>query len=211
VVKSFLLIIGLCASCLAQTPAAKPQPGTLPGTQLGTTAPYQPITGSQRGVWFVKSTLGPTSLLGAGLISAGWGTLRNSPEEYGPHWEGFGKRYGMRLTGVTVGNAMEAGLGAMWGEDPRYFRSPDPAFGARVRHVVRTTFTAPGRDGKHRFAYARVAGNVGNNFLSNLWREPSESSASEAAWRCLWGVTGRMSAHAFAEFWPDVKKKVLKK
>lgn len=170
-----------------------------------------PITSAERARWFAVSTAGPTSLLAAGPISAGWSTLFNHPKEYGPGWEGFGKRYGMRMTGVATGNAMEAGLGAAWGEDPRYFRSPDRAIGARVKYVIRSTFLAPGRDGRRRPAYARFAGNAGSNFLSNLWREPSESGAGDAALRCVWGITSQMSGNAFAEFWPDVKKKVLRK
>src|ERR1700760_2154394 len=80
------------------------------------------ITPSERFTWFVNGTVGPATLTG-GLVSAGFGTLTNRPREYGPHWEGFGDRYGMRLTGVVTSNAMEAGLGALWGEDPRYQRA----------------------------------------------------------------------------------------
>ena len=64
----------------------------------------QPITGKQRLQWVILRTVGPESLAG-GLFSAGWGTLVNVPKEYGPHWQGFGDRYGMRLTGVAVSNA----------------------------------------------------------------------------------------------------------
>ncbi len=83
---------------------------------------YIPITPHQRVAWFANSTVGTRSLAG-GLFAAGFGTARDAPHEYGPHWEGFGKRYGMRLTGVSTGNAMEASLGSLWGEDPRYFRA----------------------------------------------------------------------------------------
>jgi hypothetical protein len=172
---------------------------------------YRPVTAAQRFKWFVRSTAGPRSLFLSGPLSAAWGTAFNRPREYGPHWEGFGSRYGIRLTGVSTGNAMEASLGAIWKEDPRYLRSPNHAFKARVKYVLVTTFTAPGPDGRFHPAYARYAGNVGNNFLSNLWREPSESDASHAALRCLFGVLGRMGGDAFTEFWPDVRKKVFKK
>lgn len=171
---------------------------------------YRPATGMQRGVWFVNSTVGFTSLAGAGALSSAWGTMRNSPEEYGPQWEGFGKRYGMRLTGVAAGNAMEASLGALWGEDPRYFRRGGP-FAQRVKHIIAATFTAPGHNGAYRPAYARFIGNVGNNFLSNTWRVKSESGAGDAAMRCVWGITGRMGSNAFTEFWPDVKRKLRRK
>jgi len=75
----------------------------------------------------IKSTVGPVSLA-AGLFSAGFGTAMNRPREYDPHWEGFGKRYGMRLTGIATGNAMEATIGPLWGEDPRYFRATGQSF-----------------------------------------------------------------------------------
>ncbi len=64
----------------------------------------------------------------------------NRPREYEPHWEGFGKRYGMRFTGIATGNAMEATIGALWGEDPRYFRATGQSFKRRMRNVVVLTF-----------------------------------------------------------------------
>jgi hypothetical protein len=172
---------------------------------------YRPITNQERAKWFVVSTAGPVTLAAAGPLSAAWGTAFNLPKEYGPHWDGFGKRYGMRLTGVSTGNAIEAGLGAAWGEDPRYFRVPDRPFGARVKFVITSTFTAPGPDGQWRPAYARYVATVGNNFLSNTWRERSESGVGDAAIRCLTGFAARMAGNAFAEFWPDVKSKVFRR
>jgi hypothetical protein len=172
---------------------------------------YQPARGSDRMRWFAVSTAGPLSLLAAGPISAGFGTAINRPKEYGPHWEGFGERYGMRLTGVSTGNVIEASLGSLWGEDPRYFPSPRRGFGTRVKYVIKATFVAPRRDGTLHPAYARYIGNVGNNFLSNTWRVESENGPSSALLRCVLGVVGRMSGNAFAEFWPDVKKRVWRK
>jgi hypothetical protein len=48
------------------------------------TSSSQAITSEGRLKWFIASTVGPPSLV-AGTISAGWGTLLNSPHEYGPH------------------------------------------------------------------------------------------------------------------------------
>jgi len=172
---------------------------------------YQPATVVDRVQWFTVSTVGPLSLLAAGPISAGFGTAINRPREYGPHWGGFSDRYGMRLTGVSTGNAIEATLGSLWGEDPRYFPSPRRGFGTRVKYVIKTTFVAPRRDGTFHPAYARYIGNVGNNFLSNTWRVESENGAGSALVRCVLGVVGRMSGNAFAEFWPDVSKRVWRK
>jgi hypothetical protein len=168
---------------------------------------YKPITPKERGIWFVRSTIGLQSLTG-GLFSAGLGTATDSPHEYGPHWDGFAQRYGMRLTGISVGNAMEAGLGAIWGEDPRYFRAAGQPFGQRVKNVVSLTFKAYRTDGDRHLAYARYAADVGNNFLSNTWRVPSESDWQHAIVRSAYGIGGRALSNTFQEFWPDVVRLV---
>ncbi|MGH9648411.1 MAG: hypothetical protein ACRD4E_16525, partial [Bryobacteraceae bacterium] len=173
-------------------------------------SPYRQITGSQRVSWFVESTIGRDSLIG-GVISSAWGTMLNSPSEYGPHWDGFAKRYGMRLTGVSTGNAMEAGIGALWGEDPRYFREPHAPFKSRVGHIVKMTFLAEGHDGRAMPAYARYIAIPGNNFLSNTWRADSEANVSAAVTRTFTGFLGRMAGNAFDEFWPDVKQRLARK
>ncbi len=210
-----VVAVGGCAQAEQQQPG-QPAPPASQGSPKSVTAPtakpYTYITGSERFKWFVMSTVGPTSLLGAGPLSAGWGTLFNSPEEYGPGWEGFGKRYGMRLTGVSTGNAIEALTGAAFHEDPRYIPAPPGTpFGKRVGRIIGQTFLSYRPDGTARFSYSRVAGNVGNNFLSNLWRVESENSAGDAALRCVWGITGRMGGNAFAELWPSVAKKLKRK
>ena len=170
----------------------------------------QPITGKQRLEWVALSTVGPESMAG-GAISAGWGTLRNSPREYGTHWSGFGDRYGMRLTGIATSHTIEAGLGSLWGEDPRYVRYAEGPFGARLGHVVKMTFMARNRGGGFMPAYARLAAIPASNFLSNTWRADSEATASRATVRIGLGFLGRVAGNAFAEFWPDVRQKLFRR
>jgi hypothetical protein len=155
-------------------------------------------------------TVGPESFAG-GVISAGWGTLFNRPREYGTHWQGFGERYGMRLTGVATSNAMEASIGALWGEDPRYKRSQSESFGGRVGRVVKMTFLAENRHGQLMPAYARYAAISGSNFISNAWRADSEATVGSASFRVVLGFVGRMSSNAFQEFWPDVRHMLSRK
>ncbi len=171
---------------------------------------YKPITPNQRLQWFVRGTVGVQSLTG-GLFSAGFGTALNSPKEYGPHWAGFGQRYGMRLTGISVGNAMQASLGALWGEDPRYFRVGRGPFGDRVKNIVDLTFRAYRTDGERHLAYARYSGDLGNNFLSNTWRVPSDSDWQRALIRSAEGVGGRAISNTFQEFWSDVVRLIRHK
>lgn len=189
--------------------SAKPKPNLTHYVHAVPRSPadYKAITAEGRFFWFVRSTVGPKSLAG-GLFTAGYGTAVNSPSEYGTHWVGFAQRYGMRLTGVSTGNAIEASLGAVWGEDPRYFHTVHRPFGERVKNVIDLTFRAYRPDGDRHLAYARYVATAGNNFLSNTWRVPSESDWQHALERTAEGFAGRAISNAFSEFVPEVWRRV---
>jgi hypothetical protein len=171
---------------------------------------YRPITPQERLKWFAHSTVGPTSLA-SGLFSSALGTAMDTPSEYGPHWNGFAKRYGMRLTGISTGNAIEATLGAAWQEDPRYLSVNQRPFGSRVNNIVDLTFRAYRPDGQRHIAYARYAGNFGNNFLSNNWRASSEADWQHALVRTAEGFGVRALSNTFHEFLPQAIRKLRHK
>jgi len=198
------IFLPILAATLSLTQSSGDENRAIPGTLPS----YEPITARQRLDWFAESSFGPASLLG-GVISAGYGTLVNRPVEYGTHWEGFGDRFGMRLTGVLTSNAMEAGLGALWGEDPRYPRDEGKPLKNRIAHTMKWTFVARDRDGNTVPAYARYIATAGNNFLSNTWRESSEADTSHALERTGLGFLARFTGNTWHEFWPDVKEKLF--
>jgi hypothetical protein len=169
----------------------------------------QPITAGGRFEWAIMNTINLPSF-GAGLLSSGLGTYTNQPREYGTSLKGFEKRFGIRLTGVAVSNTMESSLGAVWGEDPRYFRAEGQPFNQRLGHVVKMTFMATDRDGRIVPAYARYAAISGSNAFSNAWRADSDVSLDRTAIRIGLGFLGRMTSNAFFEFWPDVKDRFWK-
>jgi len=197
------------ASQSDQRPSDANQPSLVtPLKPVVTNEPYHPITGRQRLRWVITETIGPQHLAG-GVITAAFGTAVDRPKEDGTHWGGFAERYGVRLTGVATSNVMEASIGALWGEDPRYFRNPDESFGARVKSVIKQTFVARRPDGNFAPAYARYIAYSGSNFLANTWRPDSEANNHDAVLRTLEGFAGRMSSNAWDEFWPDVKTHVF--
>ncbi len=209
-------VLLLPALAAAQTTSPKPVPAGRQKQQSlhryihavpKTPADYKPITPLGQLEWFTRATVGPKSLVG-GLFPSGMGTVLNRPHEYGTHWEGFGKRYGMRLTGLSTGNAMEAGLGEFWGEDPRYFHTVHAPFGDRVKNVVDLTFRAYRPDGERHLAWARFIGTFGNNFLSNTWRAPSEADWQHALLRSGEGFASRAVSNAFSEFVPLLWRKI---
>ncbi|MCU0226722.1 MAG: hypothetical protein MUF01_03715 [Bryobacterales bacterium] len=168
---------------------------------------YSPITAKERMQWYAVSTA--RGAVSGSVFSAAWGTANGRPEEYPNTWEGFGRRYRMSVSGVAVGNAMEVGLGAMWGEDPRYFPTNLPPAGnmrAKLKHIIKSTFTAKNRRGETIPAYARLIAQPGNNFLANTWRVDSESTVGQALLRTSFGFLGRMTSNAIAELRNDFSR-----
>jgi hypothetical protein len=173
--------------------------------------PSAAVTPWERLGWFDQKTFG-ISNLGGSLPGAAWMTFLDRPHEAGPHWQGFAERYGVSVSTNAVSNAMEAGLGAIWGEDPRYARAgAGVSFKARIGHIAQWTVVAPGRDGELHPAYARFMAISGSSFISNAWREPSDTGMDHSLGRIGFGLLGRMGSNAFEEFWPDAKKKLFRR
>jgi hypothetical protein len=194
-----------------EAPAAKPQgPPAISLKVVPAQAPYEPLSAKQRVEWAASETFGLESWL-VGIWTAGIGTARDKPEEYGPHWDGFAKRYAMRFTGIAASNTIEAGLGAIWGEDPRYVRNQNLPFNKRVGNVFLYSFMARNREGKRMPAYARYIAIPGNNFLSNTWRVGSESTTNQALARTGYGLLADVAGNAWSEFWPDVRRMVFRR
>lgn len=171
--------------------------------------PSAAITSLQRLEWFDEKTFG-VSNLGASIPVAAWLTFLDRPHEAGPHWEGFAERYGVSVSTTAVSNAMEAGLGAIWGEDPRYFRvGAGATFESRLGRVVKWTVLAPNRNGELQPAYARFLAISASSFISNAWREPSDTDSAQELSRIAFGLLFRMGGNAFHEFWPDTKRKLF--
>jgi hypothetical protein len=176
-----------------------------------TAATYTPITGEQRVDWIVDGTIGRRSLTIVGPLATAWLTAFNSPEEWGRGISGIAKRYAQREADVAISNTIEAGLGALWGEDPRYISSGRKGIWPRARYALKTSVLAQGRDGRLRPAWGRYAGNTLNNLIENSWLPPSQTTATQTAVRSGMGFVTRMGGNLWEEFWPDVARRFKKR
>src|ERR1700748_1449900 len=130
----FLVVVGapLVEAQLVDTQLADAQlVDTQRGDAQSSGAPISPDAGvpgqfdaGDRIHWFTRHSFGLGSQF-TSLAVAGIATGHNTPEEHGPHWEGFGKRYGLAVSHHVISGGLEAGFGSLWGEDPRYFRVPE--------------------------------------------------------------------------------------
>ena len=186
---------------LEQTPARPPL----------TAEAYVSITPGQRVEWIVDGTIGTRSLFVVGPLATVWQTGFDTPEEWGRGASGIAKRYAHREADVAISNTIEAGLGALWGEDPRYIRSGRKGIWPRARYAMKTVFLAQRRDGRLKPAWGRYAGNVFNNLIENTWLPPSVTTPGQTALRSGLGFLGRLGGNAWEEFWPDVVRHFKKK
>lgn len=200
-----LLILLLTGGADGQTPPGPQQLVPTSAAPNTVSNPVDPVTGSDRLKWAVMSTIGPGSLF-VGAVQAGFGNLTNRPPEYRGGAEGFGKRFGLRLTSVGTSNLMEASLGAIWGEDPRYRPSHETSFGGRFGYALKMTVMAQRSDGSVAPAYARYIAYAGSNAISDAWRPDSQVTVGSTMTRIGERFAGRFLANAFREYWPDLKK-----
>lgn len=189
-----VLVLVVAREGRAQTPAAA-------------AGAYTPITNAERGKWIVDGSIGPRSLA-TGVFTSSLLTATNSPREWERSWEGFGKRFGTREANVTISNGIEGGLGALWGEDPRYGRVGTGGVWPRVRHVLAAGVLARRGDGRMAPAWARYAGVAAGLEVTSRWMPPRATSAGGTTWRISGAVLGRIAGNAFTEFWPDVRERL---
>jgi hypothetical protein len=165
--------------------------------------------GSQRLGWFARSSFG-VNAQASSLVMAGISTWRNIPHDYGPHWEGFADRYGVRIADRTATNGLEAGFGYFWGEDPRYFRVPEKPLGDRMWNTIKMVGVTHNRSGDEMPAYARFIAMPGAVFLSNAYRPDSENKTNDALGRLGTSIGTRFLHNVAVEFWPDVKQRMFR-
>ena len=197
-IRRFILILFTMVTML---PAQSNKLIDPPSTVATTPAPTSPsvFTTRDRLRWVVLTTVGPKNLT-AGVFVAGFNTWRDRPEAYSTHWDGFAQRYGARLAAGGTSHVLEAGLGSLWGEDPRYFRTTGLSMKGRVGYVIKMTFMANNRNGKVMPAYARYVAFPASSFISNEWTPHSQSNTSDAVIRVGLGFLSRMGENAYKEF-----------
>jgi hypothetical protein len=205
-----LVLFAATGTALGQ-PAAENEAIDQPPAPAVTADTYVPITADQRVDWIVDGTIGRRSLTIVGPLATAWLTAFNSPEEWGRGLSGIAKRYGQREADVAISNGIEAGLGALWGEDPRYIASGRKGIWPRARYALKTSVLAQGRDGRLRPAWGRYAGNTLNNLIENSWLPPSQTTGTQTAVRSGMGIVTRMGGNLWEEFWPDVARRFRKR
>jgi hypothetical protein len=197
------LVVTLAAFVCPRHAVGQPLP--TPSTAVGDAAgdSYAAITPKQRLEWSADGVFGRPAVLAA-IAGDVWLTAWNTPSEWGRTWRGAGFRLAQREVDVALSTGIEAGLGALWSEDPRYLRLGHGGTARRFGYALRTVFLAPRKHGEMAPAWARYAGNTVNNVIANAWLPASQRTWQATVIRSGNSVFGRLATNVWGEFGPDV-------
>jgi hypothetical protein len=134
---------------------------------------------------------------------AGFGTLRDSPHEWGHGIAGFGKRFVSHLGQHAVKETIQLGVSTWHHENLRYQRSDLHGTMPRMKYALVHTFIVPrtNRPGKT-VALGRISGNIGAGLISRAWQPASAAGIGAGLASGGIGVGAEVGANMAREFWP---------
>jgi hypothetical protein len=184
----------------------------VPATVFGqddASGPHGALTTHERVQWVVDGSVSPGAL-GVAAVSATWQTTVAPGEEWGGGWSGFEKRYAARLAQNSVSNSIEASVGSLWDEDPRYRPSGRRGMWARTRHALKYVVLAERRDGHLAPAWSRFIAVPVTSVVQNAWLPPGERTARATAIRAGTGLIGRLASNLYREFRPETRRLIAR-
>lgn len=192
-------------ACWGQDSSAAPVPLVTP--QSPPLPAIAPLTVVERAQYNLRRAVGPESI-GLGSLTSGIQTWRRRPEAWDRTWEGFGQRFGMRMTRSILSNGIDFGVGAALGTDPRYRPKGQGSFGSRVKYALGASFYHYDRSGRRVPALSRFAGIAGSNIISNQWMPEGDNTKWDVARRSGQQVGWNIGWNVLKEFLPDIKRKL---
>lgn len=171
---------------------------------------HESLSVGEKAEVLAKRTFSPNSFIKS-AVTAGINQWQNQPPEWGQGMSGYGHRYGLKLANRGIENGIGF-LGAVaLHQDPRYFYSGETGAWRRVKHALVYTFMTRTDSGGLTFSTWRFAGNYGSQFISNTWRPPRDAQVGDALFRGTVSIGYDAASNIFKEFWPDIRKRVLRR
>ncbi|MBZ5727386.1 MAG: hypothetical protein LAP87_20610 [Acidobacteriia bacterium] len=174
----------------------------------GLAQPYTPLGVNDKLNFHIKQSAGPLALVGDAAYTA---ILQeaDTPTEWGQGGSGYGKRFASTAACSGIHSALAFGLDSALHEDPRYFRSGGGGFWHRAGHAFRGTILTRTDRGTETLSLWRLGSAYGAAYLSNQWYPGRLNTVglgfSEGSLQLGFDFVSNLGA----EFWPDLKRKIL--
>ena len=114
---------------------------------------------------YVNGMVGPVALAKQ-VVGAGFGTWRNSPEEWGGQWEGFGRRVASNFGRNVIRQTTIYGLDSAMNLDSHFYRSKNKSVKARIYNAVISPVTARKPNGKRTVGIPRLTGAYSSSIIA---------------------------------------------
>ena len=172
--------------------------------------PFSPITAKQKLTIATKDTFDGPSYVLAGLF-AGLYQLEDQNPSFGQGLKGYAHRYVTAIADQDIGNYMTEGfMPVLLKEDPRYFRRGSGKFWGRTIHAAGGVVITKTDKGTPTFNFSEFLGNGVTAAIGNAYY-PDEVGFTPTIERMLVAIGTDAFSNVLKEFWPDFKRKVLKK
>ena len=158
----------------------------------------------------MKGSVDYTSFIWAGIIAGQSMALKSTPELHGG-FAGYGRYYWRTFVDqVADGFFTEAMIPALMHEDPRYYTLGHGGFirrtGYALSQLVRTKMDSGGTG----FNFAEILGNGMGAGLANLYYPPQERGLRKTVENWGTGLESAALNNIIKEFWPDIRRKILR-
>jgi hypothetical protein len=166
--RKILLAVLLClAAAIASAQSAEPasSPAASQLQQKATDASYRRPDKHERYHRYFNSMFG-LGTLGKNIFGAGISTWSDSPEEWGSHWQGFGKRFASNMGKGVIKNTATFGLEETFRLDSRYIRTDGKSVGYRIEQALISPFVARNEHGHKVFGFPRIAGTYAASIIA---------------------------------------------
>jgi hypothetical protein len=157
-----------------------------------------------------ESVYNPWSMAGSAAY-AGLLQELDAPEEWGQGAGAYGKRFVSTVGCVAIHGALAFGLDSTLHQDPRYFRSRSTGFWRRTGHALRGTILTRTDSGGETLSTWRLGSAYGAAFLSNQWYPERLNTVRLGVLQGSLRLGFDFASNLGAEFWPDLRRKVLRR
>lgn len=211
ILGSLYVVVSLPFGVYAQVVPNQPNDPVMPPTPglLRETLTAKKLTPHEKFQYRVVEQFGIRGFLGT-AISAGIGQGLDIPDAWGPHWDGYGKRYASGF-GVGISRQVFAlGLDDLLHQDPRYFPSSQAGFMPRLDNVLKQLLLAKDDDGHVRVASSRIISAFAAGFLANAWQPKGHGGIGDGLERGGLSLVGNAAFFFLQEFVPFTRNSAFR-
>jgi hypothetical protein len=185
--------------------------GVLPNNRTTEASiPFQALTAKQKLTIAAKDSFDGAVYPTAAVFSLVYQAEGSNPS-FGQGMKGYAQRVGTAFGDQMIGNMMTEGFApALLHEDPRYFRVGEGSKMSRVWYAATRIFVTPTDHNRMTFNFAEWGGNATAVAISNFYYQDGRTVKDNAERLVVQCGTDALS-NVLKEFWPDVKRALLKK